>query len=122
MAGELKLSASMRFDKSEVHFDSGGMSLQDLSLTVSGSNFHHAIQSIGTSAAALGLGSVTTCGYAIFRNLSANTITIRSGSGGADVIKLKTGESSGPVRLATNTPYAIATVASSRLEYVIVED
>lgn len=51
----------------------------------------------------------------------ANSLTIRNGSGGADVMELLGGETAGPLPLAPgSTPYAVANVANTVLDYLIV--
>lgn len=120
MANEITVSARLQAIKaSGPDFDRGYGSLQ---FTLTGNKSVSAIQSIGTSAEALAIGEIGTCGWAIFENMdTTNYITIRAGSGAADVIKLKAGEIA-VFRLASSTPYALANTAACLLRYTILED
>jgi hypothetical protein len=95
---------------------------KDLYITMSGTDAFHGTQTIGTSVEALSIGDITTPGWMlIFNNDEDNYITIRNGSGGADVVKIGAQECA-LFRLATTTPYAIANTAACQVEYLLIED
>lgn len=119
MASEITISALLSFLKGGRKAELGDVAFQ---VTMTGTDYVHATQSIATSATAISIGSITTCGWIAIRNKDAtNYITIRAGSGGADVIKIKPGETQ-VFRLATNTPYAVANSAAVEIEYLLIED
>lgn len=92
------------------------------SFDIAGAKKIHHVQAIGTSAEAIDIGDITTCGYCWLRNLDpTNFVTIRMGASGADVIKLKAGEVA-LFRLAASTPHAIADTGTCNLEILILED
>jgi hypothetical protein len=81
-------------------------------------------QNIGTTHEALGLGSLTTPGFAVFQNLDAtNFIELGIDDTGTfeAFAKLKPGEI-GMIRLTTLAPYAKADTAAVDLFYLIYED
>lgn len=123
MADELKISLKMDFAKSNRQVSTSDMGAIGLEFDVSGTEYVRLTQSIGTSAEAIDLGQdIGTAGYMFVKNRDAtNYVTIRMGSSGADVIKLKAGEVA-LFRLAASTPYAIADTAACVIEYIIVED
>lgn len=118
MANELTLSMSLFFSKGATSISLG---VSGLSLNVSGAKIVQCVQNIGASAEAVSIGDITTPGYMIAVNRDAtNSISIRMGSGGADVVKLQPGEWA-MFRLASTTPYAIASASTANLEYLIIE-
>ena len=88
----------------------------------------HHVQSIGNSAdEALVIGDVTTggtnLGWAMFYNRDpTNFVVITHGDNASAFLKLKAGEVAGPMRLGTNTPFALADTAAVELEYLIIEE
>lgn len=83
-------------------------------------------QQIGTTAGGevLVVGSISTAGWAYFKNLDAtNIVKIGPESGGAivDLITLAPGETAGPMKMATSTIRAIALVGGCDLWYRIYE-
>lgn len=120
MANELTVSSSIRFQKGNapaVRFEQ-----TPTDLNVSGTQCVVHIQSIGTSEEALDIGDLGTLGWAYFHNLDAtNFVSIRSGTGAANFLKLLPGERAGPMRLAASAPYAIADTGACELWYMIVE-
>jgi hypothetical protein len=76
--------------------------------------------SVGTSATAIPLGSVTAPHWAWFYNTDPNNfLTIRNGSGGADLLKLLAGEEAVCPILDSSVPYAVANTLACILEYAI---
>lgn len=76
--------------------------------------------SVATGATAIPLGGVTSCGWAYFKNLDpTNYLTIRNGSGGADLAQLYPGESAWLPLITTCVPYALANTAACLLEYLV---
>jgi hypothetical protein len=119
MANELTVSCSLRFSKGgrEVSKSYGGIQID-----VSGTRAITNQQTIGITEEVLVVGDVGTCGYCIIKNLDAtNFVSIRPGTGTANLVKLKAGEVC-MFRLALSTPWAIADTASCDLEITIVPD
>lgn len=121
MANELTLSFSSKLTKGTLSVPQ--WSVPALLVTVSGDNPVENTQSVGTSAEALVLGDVGTCGYFMAKNLDAtNYVEIfPDNAGSAASAKLKAGEVA-LFRLGTSTPYAKANTASCRLQYRIIPD
>jgi hypothetical protein len=79
-------------------------------------------QTIATNATTINMGSVTTAGYAYFRNVStANFIEIGTGTGTSFVAfsRLNFGQAQ-IVRMGTNAPTAKADTAAGTLQYTIL--
>lgn len=78
---------------------------------------------VTTTATALTMGSVTSAGYAYFKNTGpTNFVEIGTGTGTfVPFLKLKAGEAA-ICRLSTNTPTARANTASVVLQYYILSD
>ena len=121
MANELLLSIAASFSKGGRTADTRNMGASGVFIDVSGTDFFHGTQTIGTSPEAIDLGDITTPGYIVIKNRDAtNFVEIRDGSGGADVVKLLAGDVQ-CFRLATSTPFAVADTASCEIEYLLVE-
>lgn len=121
MANEIALNASLTFKKNGVEESLSKTS----SITVSGKRCIRHVQNIGTSEEAMVIGELATLGYCMIRNMdSTNYVEIRSGTGTANFMKLKAGESAGPFRFGSGAtaPYAIANTAAVDIEYLIIED
>lgn len=90
-------------------------------LDVTGDRWVHNIQSIGTSEEAIDMGDIAAGGFSFWWNHDAtNFVTIRSGTGADDLVKIGPGEPA-LFRLTASAPYAIADTAACELEYVILE-
>ena len=119
MAQELTITTLLQFAKGNVLAIS--RSANSVKFDVAGSRYVQAVQAMGTSAAAIELNGISTPGYMFAKNLDAtNTISIRNGAVGADVIDLKPGEVA-LFRLHA-APYGIAGAGTPQLEYLIVEN
>jgi hypothetical protein len=122
MANEITYTNTMKYVKNSVTIYTGSA---DLNITVTGDHFVHRTQEIGHAAAeALHVGEIGTVGLAWFRNMD-DTNYVEVGyddSGFKNLIKLKAGESFGPVRLGQDAPYAQADTAAVDLEYILIED
>ena len=97
-------------------------------VTVSGSEFIHGVQSIGTTEEVVqAIADIATEGFVIARNLdTTNYIELGyadvSATGDARAIKMKAGEPC-MFRIGTDSAlYALADTAACRLEYWIFED
>jgi hypothetical protein len=121
VANEITLSASFEYDKDDAEFE---QVISSLSATVSGDNFVRHKQLIGTTEEALDIGSLTTLGWCIIRNLDdENYVEIRSATGaGNDVIKIPA------LKFAlfhfgsdVTAPFAIANTADCLIDYFISE-
>lgn len=125
MADELAISLAFAYSKNGRIFNSEGLGFSGINRTVTGSDLVYNTQSIATTVTAIELGSIVTDsgtpGYAIFKNLDdTNFVSLRNGSGGANLVKLLPGDIA-MFRLATSTPYAIADTAACILLYCIIE-
>jgi hypothetical protein len=121
MANEITLNLRFRVEKTYLvdDFNPG-----TLLVTMTGDNATGGAVNLTTSASALSIGSISTCGYAYFRNVgTVADIEIGMGTGGSFVVfaKLKAGESC-ILRLGTNAPTARAVAISTTLLYQIFED
>jgi hypothetical protein len=122
VADEIEIAASFSYAKDDAEFSKVIAALQ---ATVSGDNFIHHKQLVGTSEEALVLGEVSGgLGWALFRNLDAtNYLEIRSGTGaGNDIIKIPAGKFAlFHFGSDITAPYAVANSAACLLEYFISE-
>lgn len=117
-ASQVTVNASLAYDD-----DTEELSIDVAALlaTLSDAKALKNIQTIGTSEEAIGLGEITTPGWAIFKNLDAsNFIELRVATGGAKFAKLKPGEIA-LLRLGSGAqvPYAISDTASCKLAYIV---
>lgn len=123
MADELTLAHSLSFSKGSV--SAVTFAVSGKKITVTGTRYYRAVQIVGTTEEALGLGEVVpTNGYAMFHNLdSANLVEVYTATGGIAFCKLLAGEWSGPLRLGSGivAPFAKATTAPVSLEYMLIE-
>src|SRR5688572_25955308 len=96
MADEITLTAALEYSDSE-NADLTLALPTDVQVTVSTKKFVHAKQNIGLSEEAIGLGEVTSLGWAIFINRDAtNFINIKTGTGGTIIMKIPAGKCAGP--------------------------
>ena len=120
MANELTVTGSLTGYKASVMSSAVARSVTGATFGMSGNYWVEGVQLIGTAPTAIGLGGVTAPHWAYFHNLDAgNYVTIRNGSGGADLLKLLAGEYAFCPLLDTGTPYAVANTAAVLLEYMI---
>jgi len=122
MANEIKLTGTLEVNKGGVKAILAAASGKLLNMT--GKNVIHKTQAIGFAAReALDLGDVVTPGVSIFWNHDpTNAITLYPDGTDLGLVTMKAGETAGPFRLASATPFAQSGVASCDLEYMIVED
>jgi hypothetical protein len=120
MPNEITVSGSLSAKKGGVSVSSA---FGPAKLTLAGDDYIEYTQTVATTpGSALSIGSSGTAGWAMIRNMDeTNFVTIRDGSSGDDVIKLKAGEFC-LFRLATSTPHAVADTAACRVHCLIVED
>lgn len=125
MADEITVIVSLTYTKAGIAFvtranpTSGGDSLTQKSADI---RYVNRVQNIGNAAEALGLGDVVNPGFSWMKNIGdTNTISVRAGAGGADVVSLESGEWA-LFRFATATPFGITDAGTSDLEYFIIED
>lgn len=95
-----------------------------LSRSVSGVTFINRKQTIANSATALDLGNVSTPGLCWMRNNSTQYyVEIRSGAGGADLLKLKPGDVQAFRFTSDAVPYGICeNAAGAEIEYLLLPD
>ena len=119
MANEITVTTKLSFTKGGT---TTSLEVSNLKVDVSGSRFIHNRQEIGTSEEAIDVGDLASVGYMLLVNRDAtNFVEVRAGTGVADTIKLKPGESS-LIRLVATAPFAIADTAAVELEYLLIED
>lgn len=120
MANEVNASFSLAYADSELA--DLLLEMTSMQASVSTKKFVHAKQSIGTSEEAIGLGEVTSLGWAVFINRDAtNYIELRVGTGGAKFAKLRPGKGCLlELGSGVTAPYAISDTAACQLEYLIV--
>lgn len=119
MSDEVTIRASLQFEKlrsvAELLFG-------PLDFDVSGRNFTHKRQNVGTAEEPLALDDVAPGGFVIGVNRDAtNYVEIRPGSGLADLIKVGPGEPFLFRTAADSTPYVIANTAECELEFLAVD-
>jgi hypothetical protein len=121
MANEITLNLKIQVAKGDlIHVENPST----LSVDLTGTTAIGGAATITTTAAAITMGSVSSAGYAYFRNTGpTNFVEIGTGTGGSFVafLKLKEGEAA-ICRLGTNTPTARANTASIALQYYILAD
>lgn len=125
MANEITVSVNLNVTKGALNqsFNQSG-----LQFNMAGSKAVMNTQTIGTATAgtALSIGDIVTSdssvpGWILIQNTdAANPITITPGSAGTAVVKLLAGEVA-CFRLATSTPFAVATGAPVIVQYLLVE-
>lgn len=130
VANEIRATAAITFAKGSIL--SIGRSHSNFSVTVTGDQYIAHVQPIGVTEEALDTGELGAgiLGYAWFKNVEvaatpSPVIYVRNGSGNTNFMKLGPGQAA-LLPLAQDaspaqTYYAIADVAGSRLEYMIVE-
>lgn len=124
MADEITYSIALNFLKGVRRADTKGMNTTALKITVNGTDYHVATQTIGTTAEAILLGDITTPGVMVFKNLDATNYvdfaraTFVAGNG---TVRLKAGEAN-LWRTASTTPFALANSAPVEIAYLIIED
>ncbi len=122
MSSEITITGSLSCYKPSIMTSTIGRSVTGLAFNMAGLFLVQGSISVAISATAIPLGQVTAPHWAWFRNMDAtNFVTIRNGSGGADLIKLLPGECTpgGVPLLDTSVPYAVANTAPVQLEYLI---
>lgn len=121
MANELRLTATFSYEKGDASIDE---QVSNLGVDVTGSVVAAGVQEIGTSEEALGLNGVTTGGYLFIKNLDdTNYVSIRSGTGATDLVRLKAGEFAiFRVDSSSSAPFAIANTAAVNVRYVLLSD
>lgn len=123
MANEITVSCSLKVVKSASNIDHG-LSFSGLQFDMSGTEYIHNIQIVGTSEEQITFGDVTTPGWSIWKNLdSTNYVEIRPGTAVADLVRMNAGEPA-MFRLAADAtaPYALADTANVRLQYLLFEN
>ncbi len=119
MANEIKANFSLSYTKgtSQVSFPGKQLSIDSASYPKITNT-----QTVGTTAEALVLGDVASCGSAVFTNTdSTNYVDIGVDVSGTfyGLIRLMPGQYAFAPRLATNAPYARANTAAVSLDYTI---
>lgn len=126
MSNEITVSASLTFTKAgidpinRVNITAGGDVLSQKS---SGIIYVNRVQNIGTSAEVIGIGDITEIGWCWMKNIgSTGSISIRNGSGGANVIEMEAGEMALFRAAGGASLFAIASSGTIDLEYFFIDD
>lgn len=120
MSNEITYTLSLSCYKPAIMSSAMGRSVTAALAGMSGNYFAQGTILVATGGTAIPLGQITAPHWAWFKNLDpTNYITIRNGSGGADVLKLLAGEACVCPLMDTSTPYAFANTAACLLEYLI---
>lgn len=118
MANELALSASLSFQKGA---DSASIGKSGVKVTVSGTEYTELIQNVGITEEALLLGDVATPGYIFIENLDdTNYVSIRSGTGGTNFVKIPAGGFA-LFMIESAAPFVIANTAPVRIRFLLIE-
>lgn len=118
MANELTISGSLSFSKSGV---TCSQSYTGKLVTVTGTKYTQIVQSIATTEEAVDIGDIGTVGFMIIENLDAtNFVSLRPGTGTANLIKIPASKAAGPFMLSI-APWAIADTAACSVKLTIVE-
>lgn len=124
MAGELTLSVALRFAKGNRLIDTSSMALNALAIDVAGTDFIRFSQVVSLTPAALEIGSITTPGYVVMKNIetynASNYVTVRNGVSGADVPKLFGGDLA-VFRASAATMFVDATGAIQEIDCIVIE-
>jgi hypothetical protein len=121
MSLEITVTASLAAYKSTIMSSTIGRSFTADQWNMSGNFYMQGAVLIATSATAIPLGQVTAPHWAYFANKDlVNYVTIRNGSGGADLLQLYPGERCPVPLFSSCVPYAIANGAAVELEYLIL--
>lgn len=118
MANEIEVRGRLTFAKTGA---SGGIDAAG-TFTLSGTKFQMGRQNVGTSEEALILGDAAAGGWVFIKNLDAtNYVSLRSGTGATDVIRINAGEFA-MFRLhgSSTAPYVIANTAAVEIEYLVL--
>jgi ABC-type taurine transport system substrate-binding protein len=128
MAVKAKVSVALQLLIDEEIIEEMGFS--QLESTLAGRDCIKKTQAIANAAEALDIGDNATLGYGLFYHTGkdaggtaqTDTISLRTGSGGADVVTLAPGQVA-LLPLAGTTPYAVASSTNLPvLRYLILED
>lgn len=115
---------------SKLYLTKGGVSLpleRSGKFAQAGTGYVSGVLSVPTTAGgtAIPLGVVTTPGFALFTNLDTTNYVLvgkQVSAAFVDFLKVKPGETVGPVRLSTTAPYALANAGAVLLNYTILQD
>lgn len=120
MANELTLTSAVEFAKSLKYFNGEDFDLVVQRLDVSGTDYIRGTITASTSAQALPLGALATCGLMIGKNRGSVQVNLRPSSSGTTC----TGWPAGIgywCYLTSNTPYVISASSTAEFEYLILE-
>ncbi len=120
MANEIAFSGSLSVFKPSVMQSADGLSVSGFLGSMSGNTIVRGILNVLTSATAIPLGGLTSLGWFALHNTDVvNFVTLRNGSGGADVLQLLAGEWAFGRLLSTSVPFMVANTAPCLCEFFI---
>jgi hypothetical protein len=120
MADEITLTAQLTYHDSGAEFSLG---VDDLSITVAGSQIVHHRQSIGTSAEVLELAGLSTGGYFVAVNHDpTNYVEIAAAANAQAVVRLDPGDCACfRISGSAASPVVVADTAAVQIEYWLIE-
>jgi len=117
MSNEISLSGSLRFVKEAANESLDYKCKADFE----GTKFIKYIAAVGTTEEAIDLGDIGTPGYMMVINRDpTNFVSIRSGTGAANLIKVRPGKFA-LFEIASAAPFIIADTESCHVEFLIIE-
>lgn len=123
MANEITISVSISVNKTGDMTQPIARQLSGQTVNMAGAYSVGGTITVGTSEAAIPLGSVTTPHWGWFYNLDAtNYIQLYNGSAGAVLVRLNPGDPPALIPIdPASTPYAKAHTGACKMEYLIFE-
>lgn len=118
MANEIKTTATLSFTKGDV----SATMKADGTKSVAAKTYIKRLDLIAASEETVGKGDIGTLGWVMFKNVGDSGVIQVGGATGAYSIKLKPGEASGAIKWSTNAIYAVADIANSQLEMLLLSE
>jgi hypothetical protein len=120
MANEVTLTASLSVFKSSVMSAAKGVSVTGMTDNMAGSCISDGSILVATSATAIPLGSITSCGWCALHNTdSTNYVTLQNGGGGTPTVYVGPGKYAFFTLPPTAVPYLLANTAACYVEFFI---
>ena len=123
MADEISVSGSITALNASSMSSAVSRSVADATFSMASSAYVQGSIALTTTPTQIPLGSVTQPHWSFFENMdTTNSVYIRNGSSGADVLEFAPGESTpGGVPLrSTSVPYAYTSAGTATLDYLIL--
>lgn len=124
MANEITVKALLSYVNSAFNIPTESLGIDGVAFTITGKLFVKGTVSVGIAESAIPLGGIGSLGWGVFKNNDpTNFVSIRVGTGGSKIIKLKPGECA-VFRFGVDitAPYWIADTAACIVDYMILEN